>query len=106
MKPIRLTTSDASGAQKTAQARIDYFGLSTIGLQVVVTGTVSWTVQQTLDDVNDPSVTPTWFDHPDTNMVSQTVSRQGNYAFPPQSVRIVQASGSGSCVFKIIQAGN
>ncbi len=105
MKPIRLTTSDASGGVKTAQAIISYHGLSTIGLQVVVTGSVAYTIQQTLDNINDPTITPTWFDHPDTNLVAATASKQGNYAYPPAAIRISQASGAGSCVFTIIQAG-
>ena len=107
MRPIVLNTSDASGGTKNSNAAVlDYYGRPEVSLQVVVTGTATWTVQQTLDNVLDDTVTPTWFDHPDTaNMVTQTVSRQGNYAYIPTAVRLQQTAGSGSAVLTIVQAG-
>jgi hypothetical protein len=107
MRPITQTTSDASGGTKnSAGAVLDYYGRPEVSLQVVVTGSATWTVQQTLDNILDATVTPTWFDHPDTaNMVAQTVSRQGNYAYIPTAVRLQQTAGSGSAVLTIVQAG-
>jgi hypothetical protein len=84
---------------------MDYFGNPNVSLQVVVTGTVNWTVQQTLDNPNAEGVTPTWFNHPDANMVAQTVGRQGNYAYIPVAVRLQQTSGSGSAALTVVQAG-
>jgi hypothetical protein len=55
--------------------------------------------------VFDPAVTPTWFDHSDTDLVAQTVNRQGNYAFVPRGVRLKVNSGSGTATLTIIQAG-
>jgi len=106
MRPIVLTTSDASGGAKNSNpAVLDYYGRPEVALQVVVTGTATWTVQQTLDNVLDAAVTPTWFNHPDANMVAQTVNRQGNYAYIPTAVRLQQTSGSGSATLTIVQAG-
>ena len=106
MRPIVVTTSDASGGTKNSNSAVlDYYGRPEVALQVVVTGTVNYTVQQTLDNVLDATVTPTWFSHPDANMVAQTVSRQGNYAYIPTAVRIQQTSGSGSTRLTIVQAG-
>ena len=34
-----------------------------VGIGVVVSGTVTYTVQHTFDDIFDPNVTPTAFDH-------------------------------------------
>jgi hypothetical protein len=100
------TTSDASGAAQYSNTLIlDYFNRPEVSLQVVVTGTANWTVQQTLDNPNAAGVTPTWFDHPDANMVAETGNRQGNYAYVPCAVRLVQNSGTGSCVLTVIQAG-
>ncbi len=106
MRPITVTTSDASAGTKNSTSVImDYFGNPNVSLQVVVTGTVNWTVQQTLDNPNAEGVTPTWFNHPDANMVAQTVGRQGNYAYIPVAVRLQQTSGSGSAALTVVQAG-
>jgi hypothetical protein len=105
MKPIVQTLTDASGGAKTSNPIImDYFGQPEVSLQVVVSGTVNWTVQQTLDDPNNGG-TVTWFPHPDTNMVTQIVNRQGNYAYIPVAVRLLLSSGSGSVTLTVVQTG-
>jgi hypothetical protein len=107
MRQIVVTLSDASGGAKTSQTLpLDIHGRPDISLQVAVTGTANWTVQQTVDNVFDLSITPTWFDHPDTNMVAQTVNRQGNYAYVPSATRIVLNSGTGSVRFTVLQSGD
>jgi hypothetical protein len=102
MRPIVLTRT---GAGDSAVAPMDIHGKPEISLQVVVSGSVDYTIQQTLDDVFDPAVTPTWFDHSDTDLVAQAVNRQGNYAFVPRGVRLKVNSGSGTATLTIIQAG-
>jgi hypothetical protein len=105
MKPIVQTLTDASAGAKTSNPIImDYFGQPEVSLQVVVSGTVNWTVQQTLDDPNNGG-TVTWFPHPDTNMVTQIVNRQGNYAYVPVAVRLLLNSGSGSATLTVVQTG-
>lgn len=106
MRPIVLTTSDASGGTQTsAVAVLDIHGRPEVSLQLDITGTATCTVQQTLDNVWDTSITPTWFDHPDTNLVSATTDKQGNYAYIPFAVRLRQTAGNGSAKLTIIQAG-
>jgi len=106
MRPMTATTSDASGGTKNSNVLVfDYYGRPEISLQVVVTGSATWSVQQTLDNPLDPTVTPNWFSHPDVNMVTQTVSRQGNYGYIPTAVRLQQTAGAGSTVLIAIQAG-
>jgi hypothetical protein len=83
---------------------MDYFGQPEVSLQVVVSGTANWTIQQTLDNPNNGG-NPTWFDHPDTNLVTQTVNRQGNYAYIPTAVRLQLNSGNGSATLTVVQAG-
>lgn len=102
---MRQIVLSQTGAGTTQVAPLDIHGRPEISLQVAVSGTVNYTVQQTLDNVFDPAVTPTWFDHPDTNLVAQTVNRQGNYAYVPAAVRLVVNSGSGTARLTIIQAG-
>jgi len=102
MRQIVLTQT---GAGTTAAAPLDIHGRPDISLQVVVTGTVNYTVQQTLDNPQTVA-SPTWFPHPDVNLVAQTVNRQGNYAYVPAAVRLVVTSGSGSATLTIIQSGD
>ena len=103
MKPVKVTRTNAGNSNA---AILDYFGGAPVALQVaIVSGAPNWTVQQTLDDPNDPDITPTWFDHPDTNMVAQTVARQSNYSFAPFAVRAVINSGTGVVRLTALQAG-
>lgn len=101
---MRRVILSQTGAGTSTVGPLDIHGRPDISLQVVVTGTVNYTVQQTLDNPFD--TTPTWFDHPDTNLVAQTVNRQGNYAYVPAAVRLVVNSGTGTARLTIIQSGD
>ncbi len=77
---------------------------TSIGLGLVVTGTVNVTVQHTFDDpFEGASTILTWFDHP--TLAGQTADADGNLAFPPQAVRLLTNSGDGTCEFDLVQAG-
>lgn len=72
-----------------------------IGFGVVVTGTVTYTVQHTFDD---PAVGfTTWFSHP--TVVDETTNQDGNYAFPVTGVKLLVTAGTGTAALKLIQAG-
>ncbi len=106
MRQIVVTLSDASGGAKNSDPiPLDIHGRPDVSLQVAVTGTANWTLQQTLDN---PFTTGsiTWVNHPDANMVAQTVTRQGNYAYVPAAVRLQLTSGSGSATLTIVQSGD
>lgn len=79
-----------------------------VGLGVTVSGTdLTWTLVQTMYNVDtaEPAANSI-INNSDTNLVSQTTSRQGNYAFPAAATRCqITASTSGSLVFNINQAG-
>jgi hypothetical protein len=95
------------GSAFTPTIPLDYHGRPEFSLQVITdttAGTPTWTVQQTLDDIQS-NLTPAWINHPDTNMVSQTVNRQGNYAYLPTGVRLQIAAGTGAATLTVIQAG-
>lgn len=102
---MRQIVVSQTGAGNSNPIPLDIHGRPEISLQVAVSGTVNWTVQQTLDNVFDPAITPTWIDHPDTGMVGQTASKQSNYAYIPAAVRLVVNSGSGTARLTIVQAG-
>lgn len=70
---------------------LDNWAPAPTALQVNVTGTVNYTVSQSLDNPNTlPGGYPamTWVDHPDSALVSATGAAQGNYAYLPCMVRV------------------
>jgi len=106
---ISINAADAltvgtNGVASSPNIPLDWNGRPEVSLQVVVTGTVNWTVQQTLDTPYTYDAL-TWIDHPDANMVAETVNRQGSYVYIPAAARVNINSGAGSLVFTVIQAG-
>lgn len=66
-------------------------------------GTMTYTVQHTLDDVQDSSVTPKWFDHSSV-AAKVNVDADGNYAYPIAAIRLnVTAYTSGTAKLTILQ---
>lgn len=108
MQPITRTTSDASGgAINSSIVNLDYWvSPFNVALSVKVTGTVNYTVQYTFDKIYENGWTPAsgnWVDHP--SMTTKTATLDSNIAYPVTAVRLVQNSGSGSCLLTVIQAG-
>jgi len=104
MRPIVLT---ASGVAATAVAATNInISPFNIGFGVAVTGTVTYTVQHTFDDVYATGFNPAtaiWYSHPVA--VGQSISLDGNYAFPVRGIRVNLTAGTGSVVATLIQAG-
>ena len=79
-----------------------------IGLGVTVSNTdLTWTIVQTTQDVEagEPDANSI-INNADTNLVSQTTSRQGNYVIPFGACRLNVASSTvGTVKFNIYQAG-
>lgn len=101
MRPIINTVSSATtGNAIPLDVRSSNFQ---VGFGCVVTGTLTYKVQHTFDDIQDPSVTPTWFDHPD--VTSKTANADGNYAFPISALRLnVTAYTSGSVTISVLES--
>ena len=88
--------------------RLDSWAQPQMLMQHNAYGTVNYTVQQTLDDPNDPinPVAPanmTWFNATDPALVAATGSTQSNYAYAPVFMRVVLNSGSGYVISRINQ---
>lgn len=103
-------TVGTNGVAASAWVRLDEWASAQVALQLVVSGTVNYTVQQTLDDPNSAtnSVLPyqmTWFSSSDTNIVAASANFQSNYAFAPIFTRVVLNSGSGSVTMQVSQLG-
>ncbi len=63
--------------------------------------TTSYTVQYTLDDVNDAAWTPVWFPDP-INSTAQTASVAGNYLSPITAIRVnVSALSGGTALIRL-----
>jgi len=101
MKPITLSVSGvANGATCPMNTHTSPFN---VGFGVTVSGTITYSVQHTFDNVFDATVTPTWFNHPTVNGLS--AQADGNYAFPVSAIRIIGTAGSGTATMHLIQAG-
>lgn len=68
-----------------------------ISYAVAVTGTVTYTVQHSLDGI-------TYFDNTDNQ--NQTTSQDGNYIFPVRDIRVNVTGGSGTAVLHVRQLVN
>lgn len=104
-------TVGTNGVAASAWVRFDEWAPSDISIQCTASGTVNYTVQQTLDDPNRPTnpvgvAAVTWVPSPDTNLIAATGTIQSNYAFMPTYARILLNSGTGSVTGTFIQNGN
>ena len=112
MRPITVTVSDASGAVKYSDwVRFDDWAPNFITVQCNVTGTVSYTVQSTLDDPNSPTNpvatgSVTWVDSSDTSVVAATATKQSYFQYAPVFARVKLNSGSGSVTATFLQSSN
>lgn len=102
-------TVGTNGVASSAPIMLDNFAPAPTSIQVTAHGTVNFTVQQTLDDLNVVGyVNATWLNHPDATLVGASSSVQGNYAYIPQFVQLVlnsESAGAGNfAVMTIIQA--
>jgi hypothetical protein len=103
-------TVGTNGIASTPWVRFDEWAPAPVSIQCVVSGTVNYTIQQTLDDPNSPTnpVTPnavTWLSTSDTAGVGATTSIQSNYAYAPVFSRVLLNSGTGSVTATFVQTG-
>ncbi|HNC23558.1 MAG TPA: hypothetical protein PLU52_05065 [Opitutaceae bacterium] len=103
MRPVRVTTTNAASSSPVV---LDYnVSPFAVGIGVKITsGTPTYTVQYTFDDVFSPTFdagTAKWFDH--TSLSAKTTDADSNIAFPVMAVRVTQ-TGTGVTVATFIQA--
>lgn len=111
-----VATTVTVGSSAVADSQWLYFdrlaGNAQVGIQVEGSGTVNWTVSQTLNDITIPqsgSNLPTvvnvwtadtvkWVNHPDSALVASAVITgvQGSYDPAPVMARLTLNSGTGS----------
>lgn len=102
MRPMTVTKT---GTGASSPLVLDHYRSPfNVGFAVVVTGTVTYTVQHTFDDILDSGVTPTWFSHEELS--GQVATADGNYAFPVRAIRVNNTAGAGTTTLTAIQAGS
>lgn len=63
---------------------------------VIVSGTATYTVEHTFDDVFDSTVTPVAFAN--SGITAQTTNKDGNYAYPIRAIRLNVTAGASPVV--------
>lgn len=103
MNPVSITyAASATGAQTGIGLdwRVTPFSVSYDVIKETGGGTMSVTIETTLDNVNDSSITPVW-----TAVGSAlTATTRGTLTAPVQFIRLTVGSLSGTAVtFKLLQ---
>ena len=100
MRPTSVTVTNAA---TSAWIPVDYTQANfNLGIMVDVTsGTPTWVVQITMDDVFDSSVTPTAVAAP-SPLETGTTDEVGNITIPCRAVRLTQ-TGTGVSVMTVVQ---
>lgn len=77
-----------------------------VAINVTVTGTANYTVQQSFDPIQTETGPFTWDDHDDGNLVNQTATKNGNYIAIPRAMRLkINSYSSGAAlVFNVNQS--
>lgn len=79
-----------------------------VGIGAIVTGTATYTIQHTFDDVYSPTfsaATANWFSYDNSALINATTNQDGNYAFPCAAARVNQSAGTGSVTAVFLQTG-
>ena len=92
-------TVGTNGIASSRPVFLDYWSLPDFSANVVVSGTINYTVQQSLDNPNDPDnpVTypnVTWFPFMDSNLISATTSQQSVTGKSPVMVQLLVNSNT------------
>jgi hypothetical protein len=75
-----------------------------VGIGVKInSGTATYTVEHTFDDIFDSTVTPVAFSN--SGLSAQTTNKDGNYAFPVRAIRLNVTAGSSPNVTMAVLQG-
>jgi hypothetical protein len=104
MRPVNLSVTGVGNSPVFAVD--NYVKPSNMGMAVVVTGTITYKVQYTFDNIFAQGYDPAagnWFDHP---TLIGSASAESNIAYPVTGIRLITTAGTGTATLTIIQAGN
>jgi hypothetical protein len=101
---MRRMTETVSGVGTSPTLPMDFKAqIFNVGFGCEVTGTVTYSVQHTFDDIYTiPAGSLVWFNH--EYVVAQTANMDGNYAFPISAMRLNVTAGTGSVTINVMQS--
>lgn len=105
MRPVTVTASAvAASAPVVLDYLVDDFK---VGIVVKVTGTITYTVQYTMDDpfASGGLTGATWIDSSDTGVVGATATKATSFTFPVRAVRVNNTAGTGSTSMTVVMGG-
>ncbi len=98
---MRPQTLSITGTGTTAWIPLDYKqNPFNVGFGVVVSGTITYDIEHTFDDVLAGD-TATAFKH--STLTAQTTNKDGNYSAPIRAIRINNTAGTGTTTITILQ---
>lgn len=101
-------TVGTNGVASSRWMRLDEYAPAMASLQAVVSGTVNYTVQETLQDPNSPTnpvaaYLVSWLSSLDSNVVAASTSQLSYMPNAPVMARVTLNSGTGSVSTVIVQ---
>lgn len=102
MRPV--TVSKTGNGRSSIVVLDDKQAPFNVGIGCVVSGTVTYSIQHTFDNVQDSTVTPTWFNN--SGLTSKTANADGNYSSPVRAcaINIESSSSTGTVTMTVIQS--
>lgn len=105
-----MLTRKQTRVSRTGVGSTGWIGLNDAGFgpfgasfAVSVTGTVAYTLEHTLEDVEGGVTVDATKVFPHPEVTNQAVSRGGAYAFPVAAIRVTVLSGTGSVELVVLQ---
>jgi hypothetical protein len=103
-------TVGTNGVAASSWVRLDEWAMPMTTIQCVVNGTVSYDVQETLDDPNSltnpvPPALVTWSPSADTaGVIGATATKLSSFAYAPIYARVLLNSGTGTVTATFVQS--
>lgn len=102
MRPITVSqTGTGQSATVPMDRKLAPFA---VGIGCVVSGTATFNVEHTFDNIQDATVTPTWFIN--SGFSAKTANQDGNYTFPVRAIRLNVTAGTGTVTMTVIQGSS
>jgi len=76
-------------------------GSFSVGFVAEVTGTVTYTVEHTYDDIMDSAVTPVWYTN--ASVGSSSATKEGAYTTPVVALRVNASAGTGTVKLTVVE---
>lgn len=105
---MAANTISKTGAGSSTIYAVDYFRCPVnVGIQAVLSGVATYTVEYTLDDITSSTfnaATATWTGAT-TDLTGASASKNGLLTVPCRGIRLTIASGAGTVTVTLCQAG-